>query len=530
MPKIIETPVTCKEPEAVLLNDDQRRAFVLITRKLLAGQRVVKLTGWAGSGKTYVLVKLAEWADREGFDVSIAAPTHKAAGVIAEKLRQDGVGLEVRTIHSLLGLLLVPDMENDTGGRILTAAPLSENGDGSGDGALRPLIIVDETSMVGEVLRRHVEERTRQSNVQWLFVGDPGQLPPVGEGPSAMLQQPDVTLRKIVRQKEGSAVIKLAQRIRMGDLSMSLVGLPGCNGLMRHDGQSRDGGSVAFLQEVTQVGDAAELLEAAVKRFDSNEHRDDPSHARILVFRNARRRQFNDAIRQLLVDAPLPFVSDEWLVMYNQFDPGRSSLNRLAEWAKQFERGSDNYRWAWSAFFEEKERQQEERKQGIAKAFLHVSQEVRITNVSDSSVPMGDDRFFIWDLSVIDRDGEFHRLPILKEESRASHAVAMVKLIEDARLIREGMDLLEAQGHDASSQEWQRLDLARRRCWGKYYGLEETFAQVDYSYCSTTHKAQGSTYDHAYVDVGDLMTSGGMRQRILYTAVTRPRGTLTFCL
>jgi exodeoxyribonuclease-5 len=58
--------------------------------------------------------------------------------------------------------------------------------------------------------------------------------------------------------------------------------------------------------------------------------------------------------------------------------------------------------------------------------------------------------------------------------------------------------------------------------------LEETFAQVDYAYAMTVHKSQGSTFDHVLVDVPDLMTSGGMQARILYTAVTRPAKSLTF--
>jgi exodeoxyribonuclease-5 len=59
-------------------------------------------------------------------------------------------------------------------------------------------------------------------------------------------------------------------------------------------------------------------------------------------------------------------------------------------------------------------------------------------------------------------------------------------------------------------------------------GLEETFAKVDYAYAMTVHKSQGSTFDHAFVDVPDLLTAGEMVPRILYTAVTRPAKSLTF--
>jgi hypothetical protein len=36
------------------------------------------------------------------------------------------------------------------------------------------------------------------------------------------------------------------------------------------------------------------------------------------------------------------------------------------------------------------------------------------------------------------------------------------------------------------------------------------------------------TFDHGLIDIPDLMTSGGMRQRITYTAVTRFAKSVTY--
>jgi exodeoxyribonuclease-5 len=48
----------------------------------------------------------------------------------------------------------------------------------------------------------------------------------------------------------------------------------------------------------------------------------------------------------------------------------------------------------------------------------------------------------------------------------------------------------------------RRLDIAKAksRKWKQYYRLRERFARVDYAYAMTVHRAQGSTFDTAFVD------------------------------
>ncbi len=44
-------------------------------------------------------------------------------------------------------------------------------------------------------------------------------------------------------------------------------------------------------------------------------------------------------------------------------------------------------------------------------------------------------------------------------------------------------------------------DLANEKKWAKYWALKETYADVNYSYCITAHKAQGSTFQNVWVDL-----------------------------
>ena len=71
----------------------------------------------------------------------------------------------------------------------------------------------------------------------------------------------------------------------------------------------------------------------------------------------------------------------------------------------------------------------------------------------------------------------------------------------------------------------RRLAMSDRTYWPDYYRFLEAFDDLRYPYCTTVHKAQGSTYDRAYVDVGDIVSNNKLAEklRLLYVACSRPR-------
>ena len=64
-------------------------------------QRVFLLKGYAGTGKTFLAGGLTEFLLTQGRMFSLAAPTGRAAKVIAKK-----TGQSARTIHSLIEVVL----------------------------------------------------------------------------------------------------------------------------------------------------------------------------------------------------------------------------------------------------------------------------------------------------------------------------------------------------------------------------------------------------------------------------------------
>ena len=126
------------------------------------------------------------------------------------------------------------------------------------------------------------------------------------------------------------------------------------------------------------------------------------------------------------------------------------------------------------------------------------SEEVRIEGITETRME-GDDMstWKVWELKVRGAyDGMRRSLTVLHEEEQERYN-----------------DTLRRRRKKAKEED----------AWDRYYSLREQFANVDYAYASTVHKAQGSTFDTVFVDYRDLQACRGPEQQaLLYVAVTRP--------
>lgn len=405
------------------LTPHQQAAFDEIVRRLEEGERYTTLQGYAGTGKTFLVGYLIRRLAREGAFVRVCAPTHKAAQVLQGIIHNGAI--RAQTIHSFLGLRLVPDrkggytLEPEKGRRL------------PGDG----IVIVDEASMVGAEEWKHIEQAT---GLQWVFVGDPAQLPPVNEEPSPIFSLPGPVLDEIVRQQRDNPILALATRVRNHEpFSLEM--------------QFDKGQGIA----VTRRREA--FLESALRSFTNDTFKSDGTFARVLAYRNRTVLSYNAQIRNALHGPGAPrFVAGEWLV------------------------GRDTW------FFE-------------GAPLLVNSEEVQVEKAevdTDDSLETG--LWKIWRLEVRAAGDAFSRfVQVLHEDEAPRYAERLARLKDEA--LREEKD------------------------WKPYYALRERFASVDYAYCMTIHKAQGSTFDTAYIDYRDTLACRGHdRQALLYVAITRP--------
>ena len=212
----------------------QRTAFEALLR-FCAGQDIgitsQVLSGYAGTGKTWLAAHLIQATCAMGLDVAVCAPTHKAVAVLSAKLEEFGdAPARTATVHALLGLRL----KEGSDGEMLLELDRFDKGKYFED---YDVVFVDEASMVGPSLLRYIEQFQGAGKPRVLYIGDPGQLAPVEDKPHRRndaqmdldidergrelpvfdLTAPRHDLTEIVRQKATGRphpIVEFAQEIR----------------------------------------------------------------------------------------------------------------------------------------------------------------------------------------------------------------------------------------------------------------------------------------------------------------------------
>lgn len=161
------------------------------------------ITGGPGTGKTTIINTIAKIYLDNGYNISLCAPTGRAAKRIEET-----TGIEAKTIHRMLGY--IPSSYDDIGHfEYNEDNPLETD-----------LIIIDEMSMVDVVLFEKLLRGTKD-NTRLIIVGDVDQLPSVGAGNvlSDLINSEKIKYTKLVdifRQSENSNIIVNAHKINNG--------------------------------------------------------------------------------------------------------------------------------------------------------------------------------------------------------------------------------------------------------------------------------------------------------------------------
>lgn len=122
------------------------------------------LTGCPGTGKTYTAAQIIKAIK---CSVEVCAPTGKAALRIQQAMRDNGLDITAKTIHSLL------EAYSEGSGFIFKKNKEKQ--------LKIKLIVVDESSMIDNYLICKLLEAC-ETGTRLLFVGDTNQLPPVGRG------------------------------------------------------------------------------------------------------------------------------------------------------------------------------------------------------------------------------------------------------------------------------------------------------------------------------------------------------------
>ncbi len=165
--------------------------------------RAVIITGGPGTGKTTLIRSINAVFEALGKQISLAAPTGRAARRLSELTHRDA-----KTIHRLLGYNFKDNL-------------FDKNQDNSLDA---DAVIIDEASMVDTYLMFHLLNAIPMTSML-IMVGDVFQLPSVGPGNvlDDMIKSdiiPVFYLKKIFRQARESSIVLNAHRVLKGEFPL----------------------------------------------------------------------------------------------------------------------------------------------------------------------------------------------------------------------------------------------------------------------------------------------------------------------
>jgi hypothetical protein len=219
------------------LNDGQTRLIGELEAFLATNEEsVFLLKGYAGTGKTFITKGLTEYFRCIGRNYILAAPTGKAAKVIAQKTRSSAFTIH-KTIYSFKDIAEYRDQDIDGTETFKFYASLAVN-----LLSVDTVYIVDEASMIADTYQEaefirfgsgfllqdflkfvNLDHNDHRKKV--IFIGDDAQLPPVGMSFSPALnavylrreyhvKSREFQLTEVVRQKKGSGILANAAPLR----------------------------------------------------------------------------------------------------------------------------------------------------------------------------------------------------------------------------------------------------------------------------------------------------------------------------
>ena len=248
------------------LTKKQKEALSLAVERYVNGEPYTCISGYAGSGKTTLVQFIIKALNLSESEVCYIAYTGKAALVLKEK----GC-LNAMTAHRLL----YHSFRNKDGSYKHIPVRTHEM-------PHYKLIVVDEVSMMPKTLW----DLLLSHNMPVLALGDPGQLPPMGED-NGILNKAHIFLDEIVRQAQESEIIKLSMEIRSGK---SLI---------------------PFKGKQVQIIGRSELTDGMLLWADQ-----------IICAKNTTRKQINNRVRELIFNTkdPKPVEGDKVICLQNQWD------------------------------------------------------------------------------------------------------------------------------------------------------------------------------------------------------------------
>lgn len=449
----------------ITFNEQQYDAIKLIREWLDNSnglENIFILSGFAGTGKTTVVKKILD--EYKGNNVCVSAPTHKAKKVIMNTTDVEGL-----TLHGLLGLR--PDINLDEfnpNRPIFNPIALPKICHYS-------LVIIDECSMINSGLLELIIKQTRGMYTRILFMGDPAQIPPVNEADSVIFDldvKYKASLTKLERQNDGNPLLDIYDSIRNG------LDLP-----------YRQYNAKTVLNSINEgaifLDDNNIFKEKMFKTFKSKDFEGDTDYCKVLAWTNKAVEYTNKVIRDSLYGNTSNIIEMGDVVMGYRSVQGNKFSNLIDN--------SADYKVV-------KKGDLVNNKYGINGYYVSLRENLSENTYAFKNVFIVD----VKDYDNLHNYAEEHDRLLIKAKNN--------KKLWNAYYTFRKNNILMCNITTFRNNKNRNID-------------EIIVKDLDYGYCVTVHKSQGSTYNTVFILDDDINKNYKIveRNKIKYVAFTRPK-------
>lgn len=428
------------------------------------------LSGPGGSGKSAITKLIVMYLEQLGIPYILATPTNKACGVLHNYTDRDVV-----TLHKLLTLKPTIDiLELDFKDLQWNTDTLASAIPGSG------VLLIDECSMINSELYDFIHQKAQAKNCKIIYTGDDKQLYPVKEnGLSKPFQCNNrCYLTKVYRQQEDNPLLDILDTLRNQPINQF------------YEIRSSKGNLVIYHHWKKFVSSAIHLFKNAVKNQN-------PEEVKLLAYTNKRVEAFNVILRESIFENKNEYNIGEILMGYDTCTY------------------KDPVKFKWMDFE------------------IINSAEYIITDIKVTSRPLGYVVYKGYELTLRPINTEYAEdsIFIISRDTPEKDLNALAAYIELIRL-----DAIRSKTKSTAAKLWK-----------SYFGIMDSFTTpvdlvygnrtvrkktLDYSYCLSVHKSQGSNYDNILIDMGNLFTCKDKEElrQLQYVALSRTRNNISMLI
>lgn len=436
----------------------QVAAIKAIREHMRSGRgEIFVIRGYAGTGKTTLLKE----ALRPMAAPAMLAPNAKAAALLEATATE--LGGEAMTLHRWLGY--EHSFDEETGKEVF----IKRDRPSEYDPDPRHPVVIDEVSMVGSEMWAQIKTEVARFGLMCVAMGDPLQLPPIGEESSpAFSEASGVELTEVMRSSGILTRVVLAVRERVQSEAPPVI--------LRS--ASDASGSVEVIDS------SNEMLEDYIERIKVG------SDAMLVAWTNHVVRWVNGRVRGAIVgDCTAPFVAGEVIIITKPYQlPGAAA-------------------------------------RGVR---LPTETRVRVMAAEPARHPRWGEDCWALRVQVLGFESAHFAPPAARDDD--AECLVNTSPLHLIYALDDDQEVLVKRRRKQMEEEWRSAKAkygtshpTTREAFGKRNGYLKAYAKQRPGYATTVHKSQGSTWAEVYVVQNNILLNGRVfeRNRMLYVAYSR---------